>query len=387
VAQRYADFGRKNRDGPPQWRDAGPRGAFGEVAAMAGDARGTVIFLPSVAWTVSLRQRTHHLAREFARQGYLVVYDCTGCLHPDAQGFRCVEPNLLIFHGRRKQLATLPGAMLWTLPYNFHLKDEFPPHFRTVYDWIDDLEVFQHHGRGLVARNHRRALAEASQVAAVARHLHREALRVRPDALYLPNGVEVDHFAAQAEVPDDPQLRPFREEGKPVAGYYGALASWFDYGLLERTAAARPDWNFLLVGADYDGSMSGHPLWRLGNVKWIGPRPYESLPGYLRLFDVAMIPFVLNDITRATSPLKLYEFFAAGKPVIATAMPECQAYGEVHIVASARELSQSLNAALAESKSGEFRARLRRIGRENSWSERVRTVCSAGFSPFLRATG
>src|SRR5438045_8807966 len=102
---------------------------------------------------------------------------------------------------------------------------------------------------------------------------------------------------------------------------------------MDAVAAARPDWNFLLIGPVYDLSMRerGRRLLKRANVNWLGARTYESLPSYLHVFDVALIPFVINDITSATSPLKLYEYFAGGKPVIATSMPECQACSQVPI--------------------------------------------------------
>jgi hypothetical protein len=113
---------------------------------------------------------------------------------------------------------------------------------------------------------------------------------------------------------------------------------------------------------------------RRPNIRWIGQRQYQELPGSLRLFDVAMIPFVINSITLATSPLKLYEYFAGGKPVIATPMPECQAFDEVHIVRSAGEFSEALDLARSQGQDKQIRDRLRKLAHENSWTVRVKSV-------------
>ena len=107
----------------------------------------------------------------------------------------------------------------------------------------------------------------------------------------------------------------------------------------------RPDWSFVLIGPDHDGSLARSRLAGLPNVHALGPRPYATLPGYLHRFDVATIPFAINDITLATSPLKLFEYFAAGRPVISTPMPECAAFDEVRIVRTAEEFSAALDAA------------------------------------------
>jgi len=87
-----------------------------------------------------------------------------------------------------------------------------------------------------------------------------------------------------------------------------------------------------------------------------------------------MIPFLINDITLATSPLKLFEYFAGGKPVITTPMPECQAFEEVQVVRSADEFSQALDIARKRGGNQEYRTRLRALGRENSWTMRVQAV-------------
>ena len=286
-----------------------------------------------------------------------------------------VEPNLFLFRGNHEALSEIAGPILWTFTYNFDRRGSYNS-ARTVYDWIDDLDVFEY-DRAFLERTHERALKEAHVVASVARRLHERAVAVRPDALYLPNGVEYEHFAINAkENFEDSDLEPLWVRGKPLAGYYGAFADWFDYEMLDEVAGLRRDWNFLLIGPMYDNSLRerGRRLLKRSNVRWIGPRDYKDLPGYLQLFTVATIPFVINDITLATSPLKLFEYFAGGKPVISSAMPECEAFSEVHIARTADEFSAALDRARMEEGDRQFRERLRNLGRENSWAARVQAV-------------
>lgn len=343
------------------------------IIEQARNRKGVVIFLPSVGWDLINVQRSHHLAREFARQGYLSIFDCTNA-YDDVDGFKEIEANLFLFRADEALLYEFPQATLWALTYNFDRTDAYPGHFQIVYDWIDDIEVFPY-DREFMEACHRRALQESTVVASVAGRLHKQALLTRPDALYLPNGVDDRHFADEKiQLPEDADLRPLLEAGRPIAGYYGALAEWFDYELLEQLAALRPDWNFLLIGQPYDLSMRqrGESMLKRPNVHWIGPRRYEVLPAYLRLFDVAMIPFVINDITLATSPLKLYEYFAGGKPVVTSPMPECMAYREVFAAERLQEFSEALDSARLRASDSHFRDRLRQLGRENSWAARVK---------------
>jgi polysaccharide pyruvyl transferase CsaB len=346
------------------------------VRARVATSEGAVVFLPSVGWGIALFQRPHHLARTFARRGWVAIFDCSNA-HDDVNGFKEIQPNLFLFRGPEGLLEQLPEPLLWAFTYNWHKVDAYPAGSATVYDWIDDLEVFPY-DRALLEKNHARGLAEATVVASVAKKLHEQALAVRPDAVSVPNGVEFERFADdEAPLPEDKELRSFRDSGKPIAGYYGALAEWFDYELLDKVARARPDWNFLLIGPMYDQSLRGQPVLKCPNVLWLGPRDYHSLPGYLRLFDVATIPFKINDITKSTSPLKLYEYFAGGKATITTPMPECEAYPEVAIVRTAEEFAAALDPARERGKDAAYRERVRQVGRENSWSARVDTVLQA----------
>jgi glycosyltransferase involved in cell wall biosynthesis len=351
------------------------RGDLQRLRDRAGGTRGVIVFLPSVGWNTPLTQRPHHLAREFARHGYLTVFESRD-LADGKSGLREVEPNIFLYRGPEAVLARLPAPILWAFPYNFYRRDVYPVRTRIVYDWIDDLEIVPH-DRAYLKRRNSQMLREATVVTAAARRLLEKALEIRPDAMYLPNAVDVQRFSdPTVAVPDDPALARLKAEGKPIAGYYGAMADWLDTDLLEAVATLRPDWNFLLIGPAYHRGFDSRAARLLArpNVIWLGPRPYESLPGYLKLFDVATIPFRINDITRGTSPLKLYEYFAAAKPVVTTDLPECRAYPEVQIGGAAEEFSEALDAARAEGARPEFRARLQAIARENSWEARVTSV-------------
>ena len=347
-----------------------------EVLARIAKKRGAVIFLPSVGWGIHLFQRPHHLARVFARLGWVAIFDSSNAPYDRVDGFKEIEPDLFLFSGDPALLHDVPSPVLWTFPYNYHLAAAYPPGARVLYDWIDDLDVFPQE-RALLERNHARALADADVVASVARKLHGAAVAARPDAVYLPNGVEYERFAGSAAPPRDEDLARFLTPGSPVIGYYGALAEWFDYPLLDAVAARRPDWRFVLIGPQYDESLPGQPLLERHNVRWLGPRDYVTLPGYLSLFDVATIPFRINPITLATSPLKLFEYFAGGKPVVTTPMPECQAFPEVLIADSPDDFLRQLERSRERGRDPAFRARLREIGRANSWEARVRSALEA----------
>jgi len=338
-------------------------------------APGTLIFAPSIGWDIHLFQRPHHLAKVMAQDGYTVIFDCSNSLD-DVALLQEVEPRLFLFKGEPELLWGLHNPVLWTFPYNYDYRDRFPSDIAVIYDWIDDLSVFPY-DQEMLAKLHARAMKEATLVACVARRLHDMALAERPDVLYLPNAVEegrFDHPPTPNPALSDKAFARIVASGKPIAGYYGALARWFDYELLAQVAELRPDWHFVLIGPDHDGtiglsSMAGHD-----NITWLGPRDYQALPGYLHRFDVAMIPFKINDITLATSPLKLFEYFAGGRPVVTTPMPECMAFSEVRIGSDANTFSAALDQARNDGKSPDFQAHLLALSYENTWRARARAA-------------
>lgn len=291
----------------------------------------------------------------------------------EVHGFQEMEYNLFLFDGSPEELQGLPEPIIWTFTYNFHLSDNFPYRRCRIYDWIDDLSVFPD-DPAFLRDNHLRALKEADLVTVVARRLHEEALAVRTDAVYLPNGVDFAHFADPSIKPtDDIEVEKLRQSGRSIAGYYGALAEWFDYDLLNAVARMRPDWNFLLIGPEYPGfrDLRRQAALDLPNIVWIGPRRYEDLNSYLQAFDVATIPFLINEITLATSPIKLYEYLAGGKPVVATPLPECRNFPEVHIVESPEAFAEAMDSALAESRDESVRQHLKTLAQKHSWDARA----------------
>jgi GT2 family glycosyltransferase/glycosyltransferase involved in cell wall biosynthesis len=156
----------------------------------------------------------------------------------------------------------------------------------------------------------------------------------------VPNAGEIEFFATVPE-------HPVKFGSGPVVGYIGAIADWFDVQLVAEAARRRPDVTFVLVGStDFCDTK---PLLRLPNVKLVGEVPYSEVPRYLHAFDCCFIPFLLTELIQATNPVKVYEYLAAGKPVVATKLPELEPIsGLVHLAANSQEFVSLIDVALAE---------------------------------------
>ncbi|MDQ5872823.1 MAG: glycosyltransferase, partial [Acidobacteriota bacterium] len=244
---------------------------------------------------------------------------------------------------------------------------------RLAYDVIDHLDVFPH-DRGGLNRNHHRALEEADAVFAVSRLLAEDVRSRRADVVYLPNGVDFARFAAPADPAAIPEELARSRAERPAAGYVGALARWVDSNLLAALAERRPDWDFFLVGEALDDSFERLESSRPSNLVLLGPRPYSSIPSVLSALDVGLIPFRLGPEGMNASPIKMYEYLAAGLPVVATPIRECEEIPEVEVASSAAGFSDLLDRARGSRRSEEFRRRARDRARENDWSERARTA-------------
>ncbi len=214
---------------------------------------------------------------------------------------------------------------------------------------------------------------------ATAQRLYDQVHPLRPDALLCPNGVDYDHIirGRQPASPPPADIDPILEQGKPIVGYYGALARWFDYELLLNLAGLRPDLAFVLVGPDYDNTLEPSGLLEYPNVHWLGVKPYEQIPHYLQFFDVATIPFQLNEITHSTSPLKLFEYMAGGKPVVITAMHESMRYPGVLVAHGVADFSEKIDQALALKTEAGYLRQIDRVARENTWDARARQILDA----------
>jgi GT2 family glycosyltransferase/glycosyltransferase involved in cell wall biosynthesis len=155
----------------------------------------------------------------------------------------------------------------------------------------------------------------------------------------------------------------------PIVGYFGAIAPWFDLDLLAHAARQRPHYSFVLIGGVFDVDVQ--PLRDLPNVHLLGQQPYARMPLYLREFDACIIPFVVNEITAATDPVKFYEYISLGKPVVSTHMPELEPFRELlHLADDAGDFLRKLDLAVAEQDDA-LRARRIETARANSWTARA----------------
>ncbi|HMJ11455.1 MAG TPA: glycosyltransferase [Polyangiaceae bacterium] len=207
----------------------------------------------------------------------------------------------------------------------------------------------------------RRLLARVQGVVATSATVlaHAQSLRGDLPALLLENGVDLDHFVRARAEPED--LRALR---RPRAVYVGALDRRFDRQLLHAAALANPALQFVVVGGPLENGDALPP----GNVLYLGPRPYADIPAYLQHSDFAIMPLSADPANEGRSPMKIFEYGAAGLPVVASETAELRrrSLPFVSLAASAGEFA-TLCARQVQSTSEALRETARRAAAEHSW--------------------
>ncbi|MBP2302420.1 glycosyltransferase family 1 protein [Azospirillum picis] len=196
-----------------------------------------------------------------------------------------------------------------------------------VYDCMDELSGFRGAPPELVERE--RALMARADLVFTGGYSLWEAKRGRHANVHpFPSSVDIPHFATArrvAEAPDQASIP------RPRLGFYGVIDERFDIGLLDAVAALRPDWQFVMLGPVVKIDPDSLP--KRPNIHYPGMRGYGELPAWLAGWDVALMPFALNDSTRFISPTKTPEYLAAGRPVVSTPITDViRHYGDSGVV-------------------------------------------------------
>lgn len=243
----------------------------------------------------------------------------------------------------REQDIRQPILWLYT-PMSLPIAADVEPSL-VVYDCMDELSAFR--GAPPLLRDRERELfARADLVFTGGQSLYEAKRAHHPSVYAFPSSVDAAHFAkarGQTSEPDDQRGVP-----RPRLGFFGVIDERLDMDLVARVAKERPAFQLVMLGPVVKIDPATLP--RRPNIHWLGQRPYQDLPAYLRGWDVAIMPFALNEATRFISPTKTLEYLAAGKPVVSTAIRDVVTpYGDKRAVriADASTFAAAVEAALA----------------------------------------
>ncbi len=233
-----------------------------------------------------------------------------------------------------------------------------------IYFCMDDYAELPNVTGNMIRPLEEKLLTVVDGVVATARVLVEKKVPRSGRVQYLPQGVNYEHFSEPRPVPADLAHLP-----RPIIGFAGGVSAACDIDLLLGLADANPTGTVALVGpVSIDTTRLTRP-----NLVLLGNRPYAELPAYVQGFDVGIIPYILNDWTRAVDPLKLLEYLAAGIPVVSTELPEVLKYRDVvHVARSNDDFIGAVRRALAGE--GATRSVRQALALENTWNRRGETL-------------
>jgi glycosyltransferase involved in cell wall biosynthesis len=367
-------------------------------------------------WDTDLQTNQHHLMRRLARENRVLFVESLGLRRPQLAGrdlrriarrlvrglrgprrvddLHVLSPLVLPFHGnpfaRRLNAWLLPvlvhraarrlgmrRPILWAyVPQAETLLDALEPQL-VVYHCVDDIAAQPGIDAAGFRACERRFAARAELVLASSPPLAERLRAVCANVLYVPNVADTGLFASALRAgPLDSGMAILE---RPRIVFTGAIVTTkLDLDLLVELARSRPAWSFAFVGPVGPGdpradvsALAAEP-----NVHLLGPRAYPQLPSVLRAADAGLIPYALNELTASIFPMKVYEYLAAGLPVVATPLPSLASVEDVACAPSAAGIARLLDEALA-GDTPERRALRSRAALAHSWERRIEEISAA----------
>ncbi|HWX52216.1 MAG TPA: glycosyltransferase [Solirubrobacteraceae bacterium] len=367
-------------------------------------------------WDTELWTNQHHLMSRLARENRVLFIESLGLRRPQlagrdvrriwrrlrrglappraADGLHVLSPLVLPLHGSRvarwlngrllpalvRRAARRLGLrrpILWAyVPQAEALLGALDPSL-VIYHCVDDIAAHERIDTASFRAAEERFAARADLVLASAPSLAERMGTLSDHVLYAPNVADTELFA-RALQPGAPDTA-LAQLPEPRILFTGAIVSVkLDFGLIVELARLRPAWSFALVGPVGlgDPRTDVSALTAEPNVHLLGARPYAELPDVLRGGQAGLIPYARNELTESIFPMKVYEYLAAGLPVVATPLPALAGVPDVATAEGAAGIAASLEAAIANDSPAQRAERSRRAA-SHSWQRRLEEIAAA----------
>ena len=357
-----------------------------------------IVFHASFGWNIEMKQRPQHLAEALSKKKVLYIYR-SDVKNDNIYSIKKIKDNLYVLNLdmyslnvaffeaiksiNKPKFVHVYATCLNSVDYE-KIKTYMDKGFKVIYDFVDELssEISGYNITSKMIEDHEKLLRDKENVLVVstAKKLKDIANKFRGENennILAPNAVNLEDFKNHGNEIGE-KIQPIVNKRKPIIGYYGALAKWFDYKLIEQLAKEREDYEIVLIGMDYDGSYDKSNLKNYSNISYLGMIDYKDLINYSRYFDVCIVPFIKNDITDSTSPLKIFEYMALEKSIVTTDINECKNYESCLISKDYDEFIRNIDKALKlEVDNKEYFNILRREAEENTWDNRAELIKEA----------
>lgn len=344
-----------------------------------------VLWRSSFGYHVELFQRPQHIANNLAKNNSLVLYEVT-TMTDRVKTIKKLSNNLYLVNYNNILLNRILMQELaksqkpkyvqlystdWKLSVE-NIKNYIAKGFKFIYEYIDDISPELAGTKNLpqnIIDKYEFAMSNDEVIVVTTADLLKKDVvehRGEKNLVVSSNGVDYDFFQSFDEDYEfEDEFKEILEKGKPIVCYYGALAKWFDYELIKKIGET-DKYSVVLFGIKYDESFDEN-LKDEKNIYFLGARDYKVLKNYARKCDILTIPFKINNITRATSPVKVFEYMALNKPIVTTDMNECRKYKSILIGKDHQSFIDMLDKALKSAYDKNYIAVLDKEAKENDW--------------------
>ena len=334
-----------------------------------------IIYPPTIDWDW-MTQRPQQIMKEFSLHGHEVFY----CNKTQLKNtiYSSISENLNIVHNNKLFISKIiprlkleKKIIVWvSWPKLYPFVDQYFPDF-VVFDYIDDFPSWRPFVKEMVKKG--------DLIFTSAKTLQEQLVGIAPEKpIYLMhNACNLEDFQGKKENPEFISDIPLHSN-KPIITYIGAWAPWVDQDLVAKIALNFPKALILIIGPEF-GAKVNFPL---NNIKYLGIKPYHSLGYYLSRSNVGIIPFKINQITMATNPVKMYEYLAAGLPVVSTNLPETKNIPYVYSAENTEAFLQQIEHVLNPNFKID-QTELKNWLSKNTWNYRYQEISSILSEEFL----
>ena len=352
-----------------------------------------VLWRSSFGYNVELFQRPQHIANNLAKNKCLVLYEVTTMtdkvktIAKQANNLYLINFNNIVLNRllmeELKKIKKAKYVQLYSTDWKLsveNIENYIKNGFGFIYEYIDhlspELAGTKNLPQNIIDKYEYVMNHDNVYVVVTADLLEKDVIekRGKKNVFYSSNGVDYNFFKTfDKNYKFEKEFQDILDKKKPIIMYYGALAKWFDYELVKKIAKTNK-YSIVFFGIKYDESYVESGIDNVDNVYFLGARNYRVLKNYAKCADILTIPFLINDITRSTSPVKIFEYMALHKPIVTTPMNECKKYKSVLIGENHDDFIKQLEVALTKKNDKKYIELLDKEAKDNDWSQKAKII-------------